>query len=351
MKRWIQLLLIIAIASTGVLLAFAQGNNTPETRIDIQMTLNDDGSVDILQKWKVFSVRKGQRYDLDMDVSDNMKVENFRLQDDTGVEYFLASSYENWETFTQKSFITQQSERGRTIRWGTNYEGIHKYEISYTITNAVKSYIDYDGLLMNLMSEFQFADVQKVSVHIKKEGFKVKKGLEKEVCRVYFSSGNENVNFSNGEIHAGDWNWEPNKSLRVLLKFPKGFLHPTSKVETDFETLMLQEDSSYATEKKLKESISEKSKEPVVKSPKKKNIFTTLHLILGVAVGFLAGYFLLKNKKKSLRKEKLRENQKIESQDENQTKQKKDSKRYSEKTDKTPSCKNKKRKNGKKRKK
>ncbi|MDO5096366.1 MAG: DUF2207 domain-containing protein [Peptostreptococcaceae bacterium] len=351
MKKWIQILLMSGLVFCGTFSGFAQENQMPETRIDIQMTLNDDGSVDILQKWKVLSAGKGQGYDLDIDVSDNMEVENFRLQDDTGVEYFLASSYENWETFTQKSFITQQSERGRTIRWGTNYEGIHKYEISYTITDAAKSYTDYDGLLMDLMSEYQFTDVQKVSVHIKKAGFKVKKGLEKEECRVYFSAGNEKVNFSDGQIHAGDWDWKPNKSLRVLLKLPKEFLHPAAKVDSDFESVMLREDSSYAAEKKPKETTVEKSEEPVVQSKEKKNGFNALHLILGFGFGFAAGYFLLKNKKNFLQKEKRSENKSIAVQDENQTMHREKPENTSETKAKIPSGKNKKRKKGKKRKK
>ncbi len=348
MKRWSRLLLILFIVISATLLGFAEEKQTPETRIDIEMTLNDDGSADILQKWKVLSKGKGQSYDLDIDVSDNMEVENFRLQDETGVEYFLASSFENWETFTQKSFITQQSERGRTIRWGTNYDGIHKYEISYTITDAVKSYTDYDGLLMNLMSEYQFADVQKVSVHIKKAGFKLKRGLEKEDCRVYFSSGNEDVNFSEGQIHAGDWDWKPNKSLRVLLKLPKEFLHPTSKMESDFESLMIREDPSYALEKKPKKITPKMSEESGIKSEGKKN-FSFLHLILGF--GFLAGYFILKNKKKFSRSTETGENQGIKWQDKNQKAQKESSKNFSKTDSKIQSSKNKKRKKGKKRKK
>lgn len=158
------LLAMLFAMCLSIVPAFAWGGDGAYHSIDVNVTLLDDGSAQIIELWDV---------DLDDDWSElyvpktnlgSMTIKNMQVKDlDTGTVYTYTG--ENWDVGSglstedkramkyEKCGIAQRSDGGVELCWGVSGEGEHKYQLSYLMTNVVQKYSDgYDGFLIRFVN-------------------------------------------------------------------------------------------------------------------------------------------------------------------------------------------------------
>lgn len=162
---------------TAVLPSFAWGGGAYRS-IDIQVTLLEDGTAQVIELWDV---------DLDDDWSElyvpktnlgEMKIRNMQVKDLTdGTEYtYIGEDWDVGEGLSthdkrlmkaQKCGIAQRSDGGIELCWGVSGEGQHKYQLSYLMTNVVQKYDDgYDGFNVRFINAALDPAAEHVSVTI-----------------------------------------------------------------------------------------------------------------------------------------------------------------------------------------
>ena len=157
LARMAGVLLAMLFAAVMTVPAFAWSGDGEYYSIDVQVTLLDDGTAQVIELWDV---------ELDDDWSElyvpktnlgEMRIRNMQVKDlDTGKEYTYIG--EDWDVGSgmstadkrlmkyEKCGIAQRSDGGVELCWGVDGEGRHKYQLSYLLSNAVQKYSDgYDG--------------------------------------------------------------------------------------------------------------------------------------------------------------------------------------------------------------
>lgn len=136
--------------------------------IDVEVTLQNDGSAVIKETWEVRGVSSGTEYYKALNNMKGMSVHSLLVWDETGTQF---KTLDNWNTKrsreekTGTSGILKTSE-GYELCWGIGNYGDHQYTIQYTIDGLVKNYGDYAGFYHQFISDLS-SPPQSVSVTIK----------------------------------------------------------------------------------------------------------------------------------------------------------------------------------------
>ncbi len=148
--------MFFAVALT-VLPSFASTGDGEYYSIDVQVTLLEDGSAQVIELWDVELDDSWSELFIPKTNLGHMSIRNLQVKNLTeGKEY--AYTGENWDVGSgmstddkrlmkyEKCGIAQRSDGGVELCWGVNGRGRVKYQVSYIMTNVVQKYSDgYDG--------------------------------------------------------------------------------------------------------------------------------------------------------------------------------------------------------------
>ncbi|MDR7811012.1 DUF2207 domain-containing protein [Lacrimispora sp.] len=248
----------------GAFPIFAKEDAIPSINLDV--TLQSDGSAVITEIWYVRGVSSGTEYYKALNNMDGMSVHSLAVWDESGAQYKTLS---NWDTKLSREDKSGtcgilKTSKGYELCWGIGSYGNHKYTIQYTIEGLVKDYGDYAGFYHQFISELSSAP-ESASIKIRMADTR----LTANNARIWAygftgeaeigSDGSLNI-FSSEALEGGDY-------VNVLCRFERSLFPLASAADMSFE--------------KLQESV------------ENKNSDTALYIILAVIGAVIAVTVLL----------------------------------------------------------
>ncbi|MBR5753722.1 MAG: DUF2207 domain-containing protein [Clostridia bacterium] len=241
------LLATACLLVTAVLPSFAWGGSGEYYSIDVQVTLLEDGTAQVIELWDV---------ELDDDWSElyvpktnlgEMKIRNMQVKELTdGSEYTYIG--EDWDVGSgmstedkrlmkhQKCGIAQRSDGGVELCWGVSGEGRHKYQLSYLMSNVVQKYSDgYDGFNIRFINSSLSPAPDHVSVTIDTQDVEE---LTKDNTKFWAFGLMGTTRLEDGKVIVeSDQNGTINY-CNVMCRFDEGIFDPAVETGTTFRSLV-----------------------------------------------------------------------------------------------------------------
>ncbi len=203
--------------------------------IDINVSLQDDGSARIVEVWNVI-VASGTEWYLVRDNLGDIRISDLSVSDETGRQFYYEGEWDVNRSIGEKEGrcgIVSKSN-GCEICWGVGTYGYHLFTVTYTMSNTVKALTDYDVFHMQLVSPGLSARPKHCRVTIRKDGTP----FTDDNCSIWGFGFNGQINLAGGAIVAeSDEQFIRESSVIVLARFSKGIFSPTSVRDTDFESV------------------------------------------------------------------------------------------------------------------
>ena len=251
-KIYIILLIFLFAVICFINITFAKNN---VSNIDINVSINDDGSAKITQNW-IGNFETGTEVyipieDLNLNIK-NLKVsmdnKNFTSLDDWDINA-------NFKNKSYKSGIYKTS-KGVELCFGISKYGNNKYTFSYDISPLVRSYSDADGF------NFQFInpnmDIFPTDINIKILLANGKK-LSKENAKIWGFGFDGEIKFiDDGYVQAfTKKSLNYSNYVNIMLQINKGIIYPKVSAIESFEKLKKKaiENSSYEKKSDNENSI------------------------------------------------------------------------------------------------
>lgn len=228
MKKLI--LTLTAVIFSGII-AFA---DEPLIRdIQIRCRLDSLGSAHIEEMWNVRAVSGTEWYLVRQNLGD-IEIMDLHVSEN-GVEFLNEGRWDIDRNISAKAGKCgiHSTSSGCEICWGIGNYGDHVFNVSYTMTNAVKSFDDYDMLHLQFISD----ELSSAPEHAKVILSVPETQLDTTNTRIWAFGFNGVVDFEGGKIVAEST--EPfsyNSSVILLARFDKGIIMaPQSFREGPFE--------------------------------------------------------------------------------------------------------------------
>ena len=231
--------------------AVALNAYTPEVKdLKINVSLAEDGSAHITEVWDVV-VASGTEWYLVRENLGDIGISGLSVTDEQGNAFTNEGSWNVDRSISQKARRCglHKTDKGYEICWGVESYGPHTWQVSYTMTNCVKSLNDHDMLHMQFVSDELSSPPQHVLLSLD--------------APVALGDNNSNIWafgydgtlrwMSDGSIEAeSEEPFEYDSSLILLIRFDKGIFNTSSVQERDFQAVLDKalEGSYYPEEEK-----------------------------------------------------------------------------------------------------
>lgn len=235
MKKSKVLFKIGIVLSMLFIFAFSASASNHVENINIDVTLNKDGSALIEQEWKgIFD--EGTECYYEFIAGERLEIEDFSVSLD-GREYETLDRWDVNAHFFQKAYTCGLNEVGRNsyeVCWGISEYGENSYRISYTVKNVVVAYEDSDGFNFRFINPEMNTGPTNANIT-----FKMADGtlLDDINTNIWAFGYDGNINFRSGTVEGyTTYPMGYNNHMTVMMEFQKGIFDPTGISEGTFET-------------------------------------------------------------------------------------------------------------------
>lgn len=235
MKKGKMLFKIGFVLSMLFIFAFSASASNYVENINIDVTLNKDGSALIEQEWKgIFD--EGTECYYEFIAGEKLKIENLAVSMN-GIPYKTLDSWNINASFSKKAYTCGLNEVGRDsyeVCWGISEYGENTYRISYTVKNVVVAYEDSDGFNFRFINPGMNTGPTNANIT-----FKMTDGtlLDDRNTNIWAFGYEGNINFSSGIVEGyTTYPMGYNNHMTVMMEFQKGLFEPSFLSEGTFET-------------------------------------------------------------------------------------------------------------------
>lgn len=228
LKKYVFSLVAILIALSSIVWVGAVTCHS----IDIHVYLQPNGDAYIEEIWDMY-VEQGTEIYKDESQLNDCEILNLQVKDGKGNVYTTFDTWDTSLTFEQKKYKCglNQTSSGYEICWGVSQYGRNQYTVSYTLTNFINSYNDYDGFHQRLVNDGMSNPPNKISITISADSVK-------------FSDQNtkyQGLGFKGDVILYSDFLYaSSSKGLssrnyaNIIMRFEKGMFSPTNQIDKTF---------------------------------------------------------------------------------------------------------------------
>ncbi|MDO5718867.1 MAG: DUF2207 domain-containing protein [Tissierellia bacterium] len=217
--------------------------------IDTIVDLQDDGTANITQIWDI-QTNSGTEFYIPMTNLNKMKLENFSVVDEEGVEFDFQSDWDLNASLEQKAHKCgiNKIDDGFELCWGKGSYGRHIYTLTWEYKNVVQAYNDFDGFNIRLVNDNMDPVPKSISAVIKKDGF----DLSNKNSRIWAFGYKGEINFTDdGMIEAlSEDNLNKYNYMNIMVRFDKGIFDPIIENDYSFDEVedLAKQESSYENE-------------------------------------------------------------------------------------------------------
>ena len=220
------------------LLALAPASAATELReLDVRVLLNDDGSARIVQTWNARVSDEGTEFFIEQGNLGDMELSDFSVRELGGPPYINEGA--RWRTDRSAAEKAGRcgivrTRGGLELCWGRGPAGPRTFVVSWTFSNFVKAYDDYDGFNVRLVNSGLSTPPRALRITIEKPGRPFASG-EVDLWAFGFRGtirpeGGKIVARSDAPLTASNY-------ATVMLRFAKGVFNPSSVVRGRFEAV------------------------------------------------------------------------------------------------------------------
>lgn len=201
--------------------------------IDISASLRDNGDMDIVQVWDVYTSENTEFY-IPMQALNHMGIENYRVSMN-GQAFEEESNWDIDGSFDDKAYKygINESEGYPELCFGISDYGDNTYTIEYTFTNAVQAFTDYDGFNVRFVNDNMKPTPGSVDLTIEVPGV----DLTQENSGIWGFGYDGEVVFEAGQVVARTNDFNFYNYMNILMRLDKGILNPTYEGRGSFDTL------------------------------------------------------------------------------------------------------------------
>lgn len=158
-KRKILYTLIFALAFLLIGTVKSNAGTLNLNNLDFNVQINNDGSMDVTETWDIYVSSTNTLYkSFEIDSSKYSGITNVIVKEITNGQNINFAKTENWAYHVTKNYYygTENEDGDFEIGWGVgldNSRGTRKYEISYTVKDAITKYEDYAELYWQFVGE------------------------------------------------------------------------------------------------------------------------------------------------------------------------------------------------------
>ena len=219
------------LALTVLMTLSAMAQHTIED-IAMRVTLRDDGSARVTEQRHCQMSSEGTEGFITFNDMGDIEVTDLQVTDEEGTEYEVE---EKWNVNRSRSEKTgrcgyHRTSRGVELCWGIGRAGERTYYISYTLTNLVKAYDDFDGFNHSFY-EAANSPAKAVNVDIQLE----RDSLTMRNARIWAFGFYGYAGFDSGFAGAMTKGAMRNgESIIIMMQLNKGVLHPVRQMGGSF---------------------------------------------------------------------------------------------------------------------
>ncbi len=234
MKKGKVLIKIITVLSMLFVFAFSASASNHVESIDIDVTLNKDGSALIEQEWKG-TFDEGTECYYEFNADGGLEIEDFTVSCN-GREYTTLNSWNVNASFNGKAYKCGLNELGRNsyeVCWGISQFGDNTYKIRYTVKNVVVSYEESDGFNFRFINPGMNTGPTDARIE-----FRLADGtpITDEICNIWGFGYDGNINFRSGMVEGyTTYPMGYNNHMTVMMEFNKGVFDPAYLIGNTFE--------------------------------------------------------------------------------------------------------------------
>ncbi len=208
--------------------------------VSIDVNLLKNGDARITEIRQMVSGTEGTEGYITFNNMGSRKLKDFSVTDDVTGEFVTESEWnvERSRSEKQGKCGINETGTGYELCWGLGSPGLHTYVLSYTITDLVRAYKDFDGFNHSF---YEAADPAAhevvVRIHCEMDSLRAK-----ENARVWAFGYEGTVKFEgDGVMARSERAFEAGESIIVMMQFSKGLFVPqTSSSDSFVETVKKQ---------------------------------------------------------------------------------------------------------------
>ncbi len=234
------------LAAALLLVQGAASAYEPQIRdIDISLILHRDGSASVYEAWDVCAASGTEWYLVRNNLGD-IDILDLAVSDESGRAFVNEGEWDVDRSIGEKAGRCGivHTSKGMELCWGVGTLGDHRYAVSYTMTNAVKSLDDYDMLHLQLVSPDLSSAPEHVRVRISAEDAQ----LDSTDTRIWGFGFIGEAAFKDGSaVFESGERFRSGSSVIVLMRFDKGLFESGSCQHREFQEVLDRalEGSSY----------------------------------------------------------------------------------------------------------
>lgn len=234
MGRVAALLLTLALFLT-IATSPAKADSAAIHSIDTTVLLEDNGDAHITQVFDV-TVTSGTEWYLVQDNMGDMEIEDFSVSEN-GRAFLYEGEWDIDRDIEEKQnrcgIVTKYD--GYELCWGVGTYGRHTFTVSYTMTNMLKAYPDYDGFNVRFINDELSSPVQEFRITIEGANFP----LKQESTRFWAFGFTGTILFKDGKVICQST--EPMSTYdycNIMMRFEKDVFLPVSQGEGTFDDVV-----------------------------------------------------------------------------------------------------------------
>lgn len=246
-KRIIIFFTCLILTFSSIPLCFAK-NDMQTNSLDIFITLYDDGSAKISEKWDIETHTGTEWYLVQGNLGD-IEISDFSVKDEKGTTF---TYIDNWDIDASRQEKAQKcginkTSSGYELCWGIGEYGAHTFTATYKMTNFVKRFSDYNGFNQRVVNPGLSAPPKRMTVTIQKDGL----DFTTENTKIWAFGFDGEINVVDGKIFAKANNaFNKNNYTNVMARFDLDMFNSSSTKNYSFEKLREKafENSEYENE-------------------------------------------------------------------------------------------------------
>ena len=205
------------------------------SNINMIVTINDDGSANITQKW-IGSFEEGTENYIPLSNLD-YNISNFMVEMN-GVNFEYIDNWDIEKDFNYKKYkcgINKTSSNSLELCFGISSYGNNEYLFSYDIDKLVYSYDDKDGFNFKFINDNMSVFPTDVDISIKLSNGKQ---LTHDICDIWGFGFDGEIEFQNGLVHSySKSKLYGSQSAIIMIAFDKDILEPKFSKSGSFEVV------------------------------------------------------------------------------------------------------------------
>lgn len=297
MRKKFNLVLILALVLTILIPISATANVGDIYDISVDVVINDDGSANITEVWDAQMNTNTEIYK-PMTNMGEMEILNLQVTDSTGTTYETLPKWNVNGSIEEKKNKAglNYTDNGVEICWGIGDYDRKTYYVSYTMTNLVQGYTDYDGF----NSRFVNSDMNPLPKSTLVNISLANKSLSQDEVGMWAFGYDGDIHLVEGSVLAKTINGlrSSREHMTIMLRFNKGLVNPVVNHGENFSALssIAFRGSSYSEDDKASTVSKAASIEGETASEgNRDNIIPAIVGVSGAILGILAFLGVIKS--------------------------------------------------------